>query len=448
MTITRREMMAMAATGAAVDLGAKTNPDLPLVVVIGAAPARTPKGYRVIAIPSSGRAVFPPQGIAYRENAEAHQIWRQIHVAGPSLVVDATGLTGLAAALEGKVPVVSTLPKNAPEPSALSRIQAAQVARTPRESAEQLGRTYGHVLPDVTYMLALPCMGRMRLGALADIEELAAPYVDGRRDSLAKQDSTMLPGHLLFADLYERTKKRVYLDRLLAAANLGFAADGTPKESMPFHNEMSDSLFMGCPVLGQAARLTGDPKYAAMAVRHLRFMEALGVRPDGLYRHSPLCEAAWGRGNAFPALGLALLLESGVTDPHVVESFRKLLRALLPYQDAGGMWHQVVDRPDSYAEFTATAMIAASLLKGMRGGWIERGIYEPAARRAWVAIQKRTAADGVVMDVCESTGKQKSVENYLNRAAIWDRDPRGGAMAMLLATEMFATEMMQGPLPA
>ena len=84
----------------------------------------------------------------------------------------------------------------------------------------------------------------------------------------------------------------------------------------------------------------------------------------------------------------------------------------------------------------------------MRGGWIERGIYEPAARRAWVAIQKRTAADGVVMDVCESTGKQKSVENYLNRAAIWDRDPRGGAMAMLLATEMFATEMMQGPLPA
>jgi hypothetical protein len=40
------------------------------------------------------------------------------------------------------------------------------------------------------------------------------------------------------------------------------------------------------------------------------------------------------------------------------------------------------------------------------------------------------------VDVCEGTGKQKSLLDYLNRAAILDRDPRGGAMALLFATEM------------
>jgi hypothetical protein len=48
----------------------------------------------------------------------------------------------------------------------------------------------------------------------------------------------------------------------------------------------------------------------------------------------------------------------------------------------------------------------------------------------------RISADGRLVDVCESTGKQPSLEAYLNRAAILDRDPRGGGMAMLLATEL------------
>ena len=42
--------------------------------------------------------------------------------------------------------------------------------------------------------------------------------------------------------------------------------------------------------------------------RHLQFMRELCVRDDGLYRHSPLDESPWGRGNGFPALGLALSL--------------------------------------------------------------------------------------------------------------------------------------------
>jgi unsaturated rhamnogalacturonyl hydrolase len=46
------------------------------------------------------------------------------------------------------------------------------------------------------------------------------------------------------------------------------------------------------------------------------------------------------------------------------------------------------------------------------------------------------APDGALVDVCASTGKQRSRRDYLDRPAILGRDPRGGAMALLFAVEM------------
>jgi rhamnogalacturonyl hydrolase YesR len=78
---------------------------------------------------------------------------------------------------------------------------------------------------------------------------------------------------------------------------------------MPHHSEMSDAVFMASPVLAHAGRITGERRYFDQALRNYRFIAALCRRPDGIYRHSPLDEAAWGRGNGFPALGLALTLQ-------------------------------------------------------------------------------------------------------------------------------------------
>jgi hypothetical protein len=41
-----------------------------------------------------------------------------------------------------------------------------------------------------------------------------------------------------------------------------------------------------------------------------------------------------------------------------------------------------------------------------------------------------------VVDVCESTAGLTTLEQYLRRGAILGPDPRGGAMAMLFATEL------------
>jgi len=39
------------------------------------------------------------------------------------------------------------------------------------------------------------------------------------------------------------------------------------KESMPFHDEMSDSVFMATPIVAKAGALTGESRYFDMAAR-------------------------------------------------------------------------------------------------------------------------------------------------------------------------------------
>jgi rhamnogalacturonyl hydrolase YesR len=388
-------------------------------------------------------------------------MWRWIGTHAPDVVVFTGGDSrpdGLAAQLPrtapagtGTIPVVRVRAANGgflknflaawrggPSPARLE--MQRRLSRTPAEVARQLSAKYGHELSEAVYIPAVALIGRLRLGALADVESITAPYFDGRRNSLEKATSSHLSGHLVFGELAKLTGKARYVDLVRAAADLGFDAQGRPKESMPMHNEMSDSLFMGCPILAQAGALAKDAKYFDMCVRHMRFMQKLTLRKDGIYRHSPLDEAAWGRGNGFPALGLALSLAEMPQDhpgrAEMLASFRAHMAALLAHQHATGMWRQVIDFDGSYPELTATCMIAFAMSRGIRSGWLEKDKYSPAVERAWYGVRARVAADGGLIDVCTGTGKQPNLKAYLDRTAILGPDPRGGAMALLLATEL------------
>jgi unsaturated rhamnogalacturonyl hydrolase len=226
-------------------------------------------------------------------------------------------------------------------------------------------------------------------------------------------------------------------------AELGFEG-GAMKESMPYHNEFSDSVFMGTAIVAQAGALTGERKYFDLADRHLRFMQNLDLRPDGLYRHQPATDAAWGRGNGFAAIGLAMTLAELPREhpgyAHALESYRSHMAALLPYQNRDGLWRNVVDHPGAYPELSGTAMIGWAMLRGLNEGWIGGRDYERAVDRAWLAVSSRTSATGEFIDVCESTARMTSLEQYLRREAILGEDPRAGAMVLL-----FATELMQRP---
>jgi rhamnogalacturonyl hydrolase YesR len=209
---------------------------------------------------------------------------------------------------------------------------------------------------------------------------------------------------------------------------------------MPFHGEMSDSVFMDLSILAKAGKVTGEKKYFDMAARHLAFMQRLVHRPDGLFRHSPLTDAAWGRGNGFPALGFVLTLSDFPKDHpdfnRILQTYQRFMTKLAQFQDEDGLWRQVVDQPGAYPEFTGTAMIGFAMMRGIRSGWLDASTYQPIVDKAWQAVLTRAGPNGVFMDVSESTNKQPTLEDYLHRAAILDRDQRAGAMAMIFATEM------------
>ena len=99
-----------------------------------------------------------------------------------------------------------------------------------------------------------------------------------------------------------------------------------------------------------------------------------------------------GRGNAFPALGLALTLSDlPKTDPgyeKLLLAYRQLMAALAPFQDEGGMWHEVIDEPASYPETSATSMIAFSMLRGVEKGWLDKA-YKARVDRAWRGVLSR-----------------------------------------------------------
>ncbi len=309
--------------------------------------------------------------------------------------------------------------------------------------AEELGQYFGHDFNQLTYIPGMALIAQMRLGHVAEVEKLAEPYLDTSRNLLSRASSLTLAGHLVFAELAERTDPetaRPYTELVRKAADLGFSKSGEMLESMPFHGEMSDSIFMATPLVVQAGKLTGERKYFDLAARHFAFMQKLVLRPDGLYRHSPLTDAAWGRGNAFPALGLALALSDFPKDhpayPHMVAEFQQHMFVLARFQDEDGMWHEVIDEPGSYAETSATAMIGLAMERGIRKGWLDPAAYQPRVDAAWRAVLARVGNAGQLVNVCESTNKQKTLQDYLDRAAILGPDPRGGAMAMLFATEM------------
>jgi rhamnogalacturonyl hydrolase YesR len=250
-------------------------------------------------------------------------------------------------------------------------------------------------------------------------------------------------GHLIFAAMAEQSSG-TDRDRWIAlcrnAADQIFDPSGKPLDVMPFHNEMSDAVFMAGPILAATGKLTGDRKYFDAAASHFTSMRTYCLRNDGLYRHSPLCEAAWGRGNGFPALGLALALSDWPEDhpafQPLVEEFRKHIAALKAHQDQNtGCWHQVIDHPESYDEYSCTCMIGFAMARGIRRGWLARDDYQPHVDRAWRAIESRTSPSGDLVNVCAGTGKQKTLQDYFDRPAINGKDDRGGAMGLIFATE-------------
>ena len=325
----------------------------------------------------------------------------------------------------------------------------ANTDRTPVQTARQLAQHYGHN-PSIQYIPALAQLSRLHLAKLdkapkhhTEVVNSLQPYIQSQKETLGKKVSGVnLAGHLTLAELARKDKNPAIIKLINSAAELAHNSKTGKDSPVSGHNQMSDSVFMVCPLLAAAHTLTGNPQYLEDCLAHFQYIQKLCLRKDGIYRHSPQDETAWGRGNGFPALGLTLTLswlpEDSPAFKNILQALRSHIDSLLPHQDPTGMWHQVIDHPESYREMTSTCMITFAIARGIRQGWLEKEAYLPVIQKSWEAINRRLSNQGELLDVCTGTGKQKNLRNYFDRTAILGKDARGGAMALMASTEMAA----------
>ena len=115
-------------------------------------------------------------------------------------------------------------------------------------------------------------------------------------------------------------------------------------------------------------------------------------KPNGLFYHGPEFPFFWGRGNGWVAGGMAELL-SDLPKNHpkrarIMEGYHTMMASLLKYQDADGMWHQLIDHPESYQESSCTAMFTYAMITGVKKGWLKDKAYAQAARKGWLGVNK------------------------------------------------------------
>ncbi|AQR75579.1 family 88 glycosyl hydrolase [Sphingomonas sp. LM7] len=206
----------------------------------------------------------------------------------------------------------------------------------------------------------------------------------------------------------------VYLDWI---ANRQFRLfDGTLARQVPMPSSLwLDDLYMSVPALAQMGALTGERRYFDDGVRQiLQFSQRMFVKEQGLYRHGwvdgmdPHPSFFWGRANGWAIMATVELLDVLPADhpgrPAILELLRAHAAGLARRQSGTGLWHQLLDRPDSYLETSATAMYAFALARAVNRGWLDRRVYSPVAVLAWNAVTTKVNAAGEVEDVCVGTG--------------------------------------------
>jgi rhamnogalacturonyl hydrolase YesR len=179
-----------------------------------------------------------------------------------------------------------------------------------------------------------------------------------------------------------------------------------------------DDMYMITILQLQAFRATGDPVYLDRAGREaVAYLDRL-QQPIGLFFHAPDVPFYWGRGNGWFAVGMAELLRTlPAGDPHrakILAHYRTMMATLLANQGEGGMWRQLIDRPESWPESSATAMFTFAMITGAKSGWLD-GLYAQAARKGWLALCARLDANAEIPDVCEGTNKKNDYQYYIDR---------------------------------
>ncbi|AYN66299.1 glycoside hydrolase family 88 protein [Euzebyella marina] len=193
-------------------------------------------------------------------------------------------------------------------------------------------------------------------------------------------------------------------------------SDGTLARNRPMKNSLwLDDLFMSVPALAQMGSYSKDPKYFDDAVKQvLQFAQRMFNEEKGLFMHAYIVDSEqhpefyWGRANGWAIMTMVELLEV-LPENHkgrseVLDLLKKHIEGLTRLQSGKGLWHQLLDRNDSYLETSASAIYTYAIARSINRGYVDGKAYGPSVTLAWNAITEKVNGKGQVEGTCVGTG--------------------------------------------
>ncbi|KAB8313436.1 glycoside hydrolase family 105 protein [Erwinia endophytica] len=207
-----------------------------------------------------------------------------------------------------------------------------------------------------------------------------------------------------------------------------------------------DTLMMTVLPLAKIGKLLNHPEYIEEAkYQFMLHTQHLMDKESGLWFHGwtfdghhNFAKARWARGNSWLTivipefLDLLNLPENDATRRFLQQVLDCQLAALEKCQDESGLWHTLLDDPNSYLEASATAGFAFGMLKAARRHYADSR-YIAVAEKALKGIIARINPDGELTQVSFGTGMGKDLDFY--RQIPLTSMPYGQAMAILCLVE-------------
>lgn len=278
--------------------------------------------------------------------------------------------------------------------------------------------------------------GLLKPEALDDCGAMGAAFIRAR---LAGVGPDLLPTIQLWTDYIAHGQFRL--------------EDGTLTRRRPQAWSLwADDAYMSIPALAEMGRLTGEGSWYDDAVKNaLQMAERMFDPHLGIYRHGwhanvpDAPQVHWGRANGWVVLALCDLLDVLPADhpgrEAVLEHLRALLRGLARHQSGQGLWHQVLDRPGSYLESSATAMFVYGFAHAINQGWISPTTYGSIAQAGWAGLLTRIGDRGQVEGTCVGTTLASDYVYYYHRPALSGSHAYGAVL--LAGAEMI--ELLRNP---
>lgn len=167
----------------------------------------------------------------------------------------------------------------------------------------------------------------------------------------------------------------------------------------------ADSVYMLPPYLAAAG-------HYEEAVKQIRgYLRVLYHGEIGLMSHMwddekkvYLREAHWGVGNGWTLAGITRVIEKLPVNMEkekreLIGVVQEIVQGLLKWMREDGLFHDVVDDPKSFVEVNCSQMLAYTLFRGMKAGWISEE-YLNVAKKLREAANKCLDEFGLVHPVC------------------------------------------------